>query len=197
MSTPDTVEGTLYCTVHPDRETELRCNKCGRPMCSQCAVQTPVGYRCRECVRGIQQTYYKATSRDDLITFAVAVVALAVIGYLLTSIRLPILFILILGFPAGGAVAEVIIRLTEKRRSRRMPEIAAAGAVLGGIGGIVGRWIVTINEINRLASSRAGVEARVTLDLNTLVQALFSDWMVLLAIGIIAAALFARLRMRG
>jgi len=166
-------------------------------MCSQCAVQTPVGYRCRECVRGIQQTYYKATSRDDLITFAVAVVALAVIGYLLTSIRLPILFILILGFPAGGAVAEVIIRLTEKRRSRRMPEIAAAGAVLGGIGGIVGRWIVTINEINRLASSRAGVEAGVTLDLNTLVQALFSDWMVLLAIGIIAAALFARLRMRG
>ncbi len=41
------------CANHPERETGLRCNRCGKPICSQCAVQTPVGYRCRECVRGL------------------------------------------------------------------------------------------------------------------------------------------------
>src|SRR5690606_10430831 len=41
---------TLYCTVHPTRATLLRCNRCGRPMCTDCAVQHPVGLRCRECV---------------------------------------------------------------------------------------------------------------------------------------------------
>ena len=61
----------LHCSVHPDRETTLRCNKCGRPMCPQCAVQTPVGYRCRECVRGIQAGYYKATDTDYVTIFAV------------------------------------------------------------------------------------------------------------------------------
>ena len=48
-------DGLTYCEVHPDRETSLRCNKCGRLMCTECAVLTPVGYRCRECVRGQQE----------------------------------------------------------------------------------------------------------------------------------------------
>ncbi|HYN88142.1 MAG TPA: tetratricopeptide repeat protein, partial [Ardenticatenaceae bacterium] len=43
-------EEMLHCSVHPDRETMLRCNRCGRPMCPECAVRTPVGLRCRECV---------------------------------------------------------------------------------------------------------------------------------------------------
>ena len=42
---------TLYCYVHPDRETGLRCNRCERPICADCAVLTPTGYRCKECVR--------------------------------------------------------------------------------------------------------------------------------------------------
>ena len=44
---PITVEETTYCAVHPDRETSLQCNRCGRYMCVECAVHTPVGYRCR------------------------------------------------------------------------------------------------------------------------------------------------------
>ena len=36
---------SLTCANHPDRETLLRCNKCGKPICISCAVRTPVGYR--------------------------------------------------------------------------------------------------------------------------------------------------------
>ena len=45
----------MYCYNHPQRETVLRCNRCERPMCTSCAVLTPTGYRCKECVRGQQK----------------------------------------------------------------------------------------------------------------------------------------------
>src|SRR5215813_8342333 len=90
----DPDEETLYCTIHPDRETTLRCNKCGRPMCAQCAVQTPVGYRCRECVRGIQAGYYKATQSDYIVIFAVCAGLTAVAAAILSAISLGILFTL-------------------------------------------------------------------------------------------------------
>jgi len=47
----------MYCYVHPDRETLLRCNRCERPICQSCAVLTPTGYRCKECVRGQQKIF--------------------------------------------------------------------------------------------------------------------------------------------
>ena len=40
---------TLYCIDHPQRETALRCNRCGAPVCTNCIVRTPVGFRCRAC----------------------------------------------------------------------------------------------------------------------------------------------------
>ena len=41
----------LRCATHPNVETNLRCGKCGKPICPKCMVQTPVGTRCRECAR--------------------------------------------------------------------------------------------------------------------------------------------------
>ena len=42
---------TVYCSYHPNVETGLRCNKCGKPICVKCARRTPVGYRCPDCIR--------------------------------------------------------------------------------------------------------------------------------------------------
>src|SRR4030043_252957 len=50
-------EVVLTCANHPNRETSLRCKRCNKPICASCAVLTPVGYRCRECVRGQQATF--------------------------------------------------------------------------------------------------------------------------------------------
>ncbi|HLF80868.1 MAG TPA: B-box zinc finger protein, partial [Anaerolineales bacterium] len=50
-------EVVLTCANHPTRETSLRCKRCDKPICASCAVLTPVGYRCRECVRGQQATF--------------------------------------------------------------------------------------------------------------------------------------------
>ncbi len=36
----------MYCYRHPDRETGLSCSECGRPICTDCMTQAPVGIRC-------------------------------------------------------------------------------------------------------------------------------------------------------
>lgn len=127
-------EDLTYCAVHPDRETGLRCNKCGRYMCAQCAVQTPVGYRCRECVRQVEDKFYKGTDQDYVVMAAVtaglgliAGAIMSAVGYLLAAI--------ILGLPTGGIIAEAAMRATQRRRGRRSGEVAAGGFVAGAIFG--------------------------------------------------------------
>jgi membrane associated rhomboid family serine protease len=39
------------CYRHPDRETGRSCTRCGRPACTDCLVQAPVGSLCPECRR--------------------------------------------------------------------------------------------------------------------------------------------------
>ena len=34
------------CANHSDRETGLRCNRCDKFICAECASKTPVGYSC-------------------------------------------------------------------------------------------------------------------------------------------------------
>src|SRR5215212_8141275 len=41
--------GVLYCANHPNVQTNLRCSRCGKPICARCRVATPVGYRCYDC----------------------------------------------------------------------------------------------------------------------------------------------------
>ena len=43
------INNTLTCTFHPNVETQLRCNRCNKPICIKCAKHTPTGYRCPEC----------------------------------------------------------------------------------------------------------------------------------------------------
>ncbi len=184
----ETEEEILHCTVHPDRETTLRCNKCGRPMCTQCAVLTPVGYRCRECVRGIQSGYYKATNNDYIVIFAVCAGLTAVGGAIFSAINLGILFTFILALPIGGGIGEAALRLTSRRRGRQSARIAAAGAVVGGlIGGVVQFLLAYGAALSRIESSQV---------LNVLFQRLVGDISLLLFIGLAAAAVYGRFKMR-
>jgi membrane associated rhomboid family serine protease len=39
------------CYRHSDRETGVSCSSCGRPICTDCMIPTPVGMRCPECAK--------------------------------------------------------------------------------------------------------------------------------------------------
>ena len=46
---PDDLD-VRYCYRHPDRETGVSCSNCGKPICHECMIPAPVGFRCPDCV---------------------------------------------------------------------------------------------------------------------------------------------------
>ena len=117
-----------YCEIHPDRETKLRCNRCNKLICTKCAIQTPTGYRCEECVRGQQKTFNTAQTQDYVLAFVVAVV-LSYIGALIAS-RIGF-FTIFLAPVAGSVIAEAVRAVVKKRRSKQLFQVAVAGIALG------------------------------------------------------------------
>ncbi len=119
----------LYCSFHPHVETRLRCSKCGAPICPRCAVQTPVGFRCPQCVRSQQAVFYTATSLDYVIAAVVGLVASIVAAFIMG--RVGIFLALFLGPLAGGAIAEVARWATGRRRGRWM-WLVVSGCIVAG-----------------------------------------------------------------
>ncbi|MHB8753052.1 MAG: hypothetical protein ACYDBJ_28170 [Aggregatilineales bacterium] len=122
------IETATVCYVHPTVETALRCNKCGQYICARCAVRTPVGYRCKQCVRQQQDVYFSARPTDYVIAAAVGLVLGGPIGFVLGKM---LLLALLLSLPAGGLISEAAFRATGKRRGRYTGYVIAAGIVLG------------------------------------------------------------------
>ena len=75
----------LFCIDHPHRETVLRCNRCAAPVCPDCVVRTPVGFRCKECIKAQQSGFYNARGYDWIIA-AVLSFALSIPAAILSSL---------------------------------------------------------------------------------------------------------------
>lgn len=123
-------ETPLVCANHPNRETGLRCNRCGKPICSACAVRTPVGYRCRECVRGQQKIFDTALRRDYVVAATVSAIGAGIGIGLLAFLGF---FGLFLAPVLGGGLAEVVRWAVRRRRSRRLPTVAVLGGAVGSV----------------------------------------------------------------
>jgi len=128
---------TLYCYVHPTRETTLRCNNCDRPICASCAIRTPIGYRCKECVKGQQKVFNTSEWYDYISGFIVAALLSAVGAFLVTligGIGFFGWFLIAAGAPTAAVViAEGVRLVTRRHRSRALFITIAAGVVLGAL----------------------------------------------------------------
>ena len=125
-----TDEPKLFCYVHPDRETLLRCNKCERPICTQCAVLTPTGYRCKECIHS-QQKSFETAQNSDLVIAPILAAITAMVGSFF-SIYLGF-FTLFLAPFIGLVIVEVSRWVTQKRRSILLTRLITGAALLGSM----------------------------------------------------------------
>jgi hypothetical protein len=121
-------DSVLYCVNHPQTPTALRCNRCGRPVCTKCIVRTPVGYRCRECVRGQQQVFVTAVWSDYVIAAVIVAPLAGLAGFLVTSLQF---FAIFLAPVVGGLLAE-LVRVAVRRHRGRSLNWVAAGAFVAG-----------------------------------------------------------------
>jgi len=120
----------LYCAYHPQVETGLRCSHCDKQICAKCAIRTPTGYRCKECVRNQQKVFDNAEWYDPIIAAVLAGV-LSFLGSLLVSVMG--FFTIFVAPIAGVAIAEVVRIAVRRRRSTRLFQIATAAAVIGSL----------------------------------------------------------------
>ncbi len=130
MSQETPTNTTLVCYNHPNRETMLRCNRCERPICTSCAVLTPTGYRCKECVRGQQKVFDTA----QWIDYPLAIIVAGVLSFI-GSIAASFLgfFTIFIAPIAGVILAEAVRWVVRRRRAKLLFQVATAAAVLGAL----------------------------------------------------------------
>lgn len=124
----------LTCYVHPSRPTLLRCNNCERPICTSCAVRTPTGYRCKECVRGQQAKFDTALWSDYVIVFFTGAILSGIASLLVLAITSFIWFLAIPLAPlAGVTIANLARRFVKGRHSRWLNLLFGASIILGAL----------------------------------------------------------------
>lgn len=121
---------TLTCYIHPNRETLLRCNRCERPICTECAIQTPTGYRCPQCIRS-QQKVFNSTKAGDLMLAPLLALAFSFLGSYLTSLLG--FFTLILAPLVGTTIAKIVQKVSGGRRSKTFYYLTTAAVVIGSL----------------------------------------------------------------
>lgn len=126
---------TLYCYIHPNRPTTLRCNRCERPICAECAIRTPTGYRCPQCVREQQKKFDTAIWSDYVVAFLVSAVSSAIASVLIAVVSGFFfgLLVLFIAPGAGAFIGNLVLRFIKNRRSRPLFLTAAIGIVVGAI----------------------------------------------------------------
>jgi hypothetical protein len=120
--------GPLYCYRHPKSETYVRCGRCDQPICPKCAVQGPVGFRCRQCGLVKNATISSFTPRQLALGIGVSLGGGALLGYFGGQIGI---FSIILSFFAGSFIAEGTVRFTGLKRGPVMRAIVYGGLLAG------------------------------------------------------------------
>ena len=129
QSTSPVPSGAMRCATHPQTETYLSCGRCGKPICPECLVQTPVGGRCKKCANVRSDPVYNV-STPYLLRAVAAAVGLAVGGGIAWAVLRGIPFVsFFAAIGVGIAIGEGISWATNRKRGRGLQIIAGATVV--------------------------------------------------------------------
>jgi hypothetical protein len=128
----------LHCYRHPDRETWVRCGRCDQPICMNCAMQGPVGMRCKSCGKPARDALASMTALQVVAVLGVTLGAGLLVGYLAMQFGW---FVLLLGFFAGRFTVDALDHTIGMKRGPRMLALVVVGLLAGSlVGGGIGVW---------------------------------------------------------
>jgi len=135
--TNDQMTEVHYCYRHPTVETNLRCKKCGKYICSKCARRTPTGYICPDCLREQENRFYTGGLGDYPLAVLVALPLSLIAGGLFTFLIGSIgwfswLIAFFLSPIVAGFIAEAVRWAVRRRRSRYLAHVVV-GSLVGGV----------------------------------------------------------------
>ena len=136
----ETDDGRSFCFRHPDRETWIRCGRCDRPICTGCAMQGPVGMRCRDCGKPAFDALTSLRPAQVLLGSAIATGGGAVVAFIGVSIGF---FGILIGYFGGRIIVDVIERAIGFKRGRVISAMVVGGILVGAAAGVgLGIWSV-------------------------------------------------------
>jgi hypothetical protein len=145
-------DGHLFCYRHPERETWVRCGRCDRPICPKCAMQGPVGFRCKDCGK---PAYDPLTTLKPAQAVLGSLVALGA-GTLGGLIGLQLgFFVILIGFFAGGLISDIVMRVTGYKRGPVMATVLLGGIAVGTLIAFGISYGVMMSEFAQYAEGEA------------------------------------------
>jgi len=120
----------MKCALHPDTETNLRCGKCGQPICPKCLVQTPVGARCPQCAAMKRLPVFKVSALYYVRAIAASLATGGVLGAVWPFVPLEGYFWLLIALGVGYAVGQAVSLSVNRKRGPGLQAIAAVGVVV-------------------------------------------------------------------
>jgi hypothetical protein len=123
-------DDALHCYRHPDRETRLRCRTCDRPICSKCAIQTPVGFRCPEDGKPKNDPFTTFKPQQLVLAVLVAIGGGTIAGIIANQVGF---FSIVISFFAGAFIVEAEDRVVGLKRGPRIIGIVMAGILAGAL----------------------------------------------------------------
>lgn len=144
------------CAWHPGVESNVSCTECGRYMCPKDMVESPVGYKCRECGRakitkgGVKGWQMVRGAAFGLVAAAVAAPVAMYIPFFFLG---PLLF--------GSAVGIATRHGGGGHRTWHFATIAALCALAGSfVPGLFGAWNLMLSLIGPVVAAVYVTSAR-------------------------------------
>lgn len=122
-----------YCIKHPNRQTNLRCNRCNELICPRCMIISPVGIRCLKCGKSTPLPIYSLTLHDLVKAIATSITLGLLAGFIFFLVilqNLPYLLILASMALWGYVLGQAISMVTGKKRGLSLQIIGIVGIVM-------------------------------------------------------------------
>ena len=143
----------MRCAIHPEIETNLRCARCGKPICPKCLVETPVGAKCRDCAGLYKLPTYHVSTKYYLRAVGTGLVIAIICGLVWGRVMgfAPVYLNLLLAPGAGYAIGELVSLSVNRKRGTRLAVVAGIAVVISYLTSIFSPWGLSFGVLDLLA----------------------------------------------